>query len=207
MLSGDRKNRPAASSEAGYISLLLVVGVSLIATAVLTATATVATSTRDVRRKGHLLTARLAARSGISEQVADIIAVRDMASVREPFSGLDTIDTNPLRGPGGFTTTVDGRELTDHQGGALAEYDVFVDALPGSSTSRRLAITAYAYVPGKAAYDSGDPDAARADAHAVVEVRFRGSEVFDYSYFINQLIPFRNNLIFIYLSNIIVGII
>ena len=186
MLSGDRKNRPAASSEAGYISLLLVVGVSLIATAVLTATATVVTSTRDVRRQGHLLTARLAARSGISEQVADIIAVRDMAPVEEPFSGLDAIDTNPLRGPGGFTTTVDGRELTDHQGGALAEYDVFVDALPGSSTSRRLAITAYAYVPGKAAYDSGDPDAARADAHAVVEVRFRGSEVFDYSYFINH---------------------
>ena len=186
MLSGDRKNRPAASGEAGYISLLLVVGVSLIATAVLTATATVATSTRDVRRQGHLLTARLAARSGISEQVADIIAVRDMAPVEEPFSGLDAIDTNPLRGPGGFTTTVDGRELTDHQGGALAEYDVFVDALPGSSTSRRLAITAYAYVPGKAAYDSGDPDAARADAHAVVEVRFRGSEVFDYSYFINH---------------------
>ncbi len=63
---------------------------------------------------------------------------------------------------------------------------VFVDALLGSSTSRRLAITAYAYVPGKAAYDSGDPDAIRADAHAVVEVRFRGSEVFDYSYFINH---------------------
>ena len=186
MLSGDGKNRPAASREAGYISLLLVVGVSLIATAVLTATATVATSTRDVRRKGHLLTARLAARSGISEQVADIIAVRDMAPVGEPFSGLDTIDTNPLRGSGGFTTTVEGRELTDHQGGALAEYDVFVDALLGSSTSRRLAITAYAYVPGKAAYDSGDPDATRADAHAVVEVRFRGSEVFDYSYFINH---------------------
>ena len=186
MSRADRKNRPVTPRGAGYVSLLLVVGVSLIATAVLTATATVATSTRDVRRQGNLVTARLAARSGISEQVADIIAIRDMAPLETPFSGLDTIDTNPLRGPGGFTATIDGRELTDHEGEALAEYDVFVDALPGSSTSRRLAITAYAYVPGKAAYDSGDPDAARADAHAVVEARFRGSEVFDYSYFINH---------------------
>ena len=186
MLRDAKDYQGANASEAGYFSLLLVVGVSLIATAVLTATATMATSTRDVRRRGNLAAARLAARSGIAEQVADIVAVRDMAPVGEPFSGLDSIDRNQLRGPGGFTATVTGRLLDDHEGTPVAQYDVFVDSLPGSSISRRLAISSYAYVPDKVAYDSGDPDAARADAHAVVEVRFQGSEVFDYSYFINH---------------------
>ena len=186
MLRDTKDYQGASASEAGYFSLLLVVGVSLIATAVLTATATMVTSTRDVRRQGNLATARLAARSGIAEQVADIVAVRDMAPVGEPFSGLDSIDRNQLRGPGGFTATVTGRLLGDHEGTPVAQYDVFVDSLLGSSISRRLAISSYAYVPDKAAYDSGDPDAARADAHAVVEVRFQGSEVFDYSYFINH---------------------
>ena len=186
MLRDTKDYQGASASEAGYFSLLLVVGVSLIATAVLTATATMVTSTRDVRRQGNLATARLAARSGIAEQVADIVAVRDMAPVGEPFSGLDSIDRNQFRGPGGFTATVTGRLLGDHEGTPVAQYDVFVDSLLGSSISRRLAISSYAYVPDKAAYDSGDPDAARADAHAVVEVRFQGSEVFDYSYFINH---------------------
>jgi hypothetical protein len=186
VLRETRTYKGANTSEAGYFSLMLVVGVSLIATAVLTAAATVATSTRDVRRKGNHVTARLAARSGIAEQVADIVAVRDMAPVGEPFSGLDSIDSNPLRGAGGFTATASGRYLADHDGAPVAQYDVFVDSLPGSSISRRLAISAYAYVPDKATYDSGAPDAARADAHAVVEVRFQGSEVFDYSYFINH---------------------
>ena len=174
------------SRQAGYFSLLLVAGISLIATAVLTATATVVTSSKDVRRKGNLVSARLAARSGIAEQVAEIVAVRDKASVSSPFTGMDTIDTNPVMGPGGFTVTGRGRLLVDHEGRVVAEYDVFVDALQGSTTSRRLAITSYAYVPSRAAYDAGDPDAARADAHTVVEVRFQGSEVFDYSYFINH---------------------
>ena len=174
------------SRQAGYFSLLLVAGISLIATAVLTATATVVTSAKDVRRSGNLVAARLAARSGIAEQVAEIVSVRDMASVSSPFTGMDTIDTNPVRGPGGFTATGTGRLLADHEGRVVAEYDVFVDSLQASTTSRRLAISSYAYVPSRAAYDTGDPDSARADAHTVVEVRFRGSEVFDYSYFINH---------------------
>ena len=186
MSEEDREYRLSDSREAGYFSLLLVAGISLIATAVLTATATVITSTKDVRRKGNLVTARLAARSAIAEQVADIVSIRDMASVSAPFIGMDTIDTNPARGPGGFTVTAEGRQLSDHEGRTLAEYDIFIDALPGSTTSRRLAISAYAYVPSRAAYNTGDPDAARADAHTVVEVRFQGSEVFDYSYFINH---------------------
>ena len=181
-----REHRQGDSRQAGYFSLLLVAGISLIATAVLTATATVVTSTKDVRRRGNLVAARLAARSGIAEQVAEIVSVRDMASVSSPFTGMDTIDTNPVMGPGGFTVTGSGRLLADHEGRVVAEYDVFVDALQGSTTSRRLAITSYAYVPSRAAYDRGDPDTARADAHTVVEVRFRGSEVFDYSYFINH---------------------
>ena len=61
MLRDTKDYQGARASEAGYFSLLLVVGVSLIATAVLTATATMATSTRDVRRRGNLTAARLAA--------------------------------------------------------------------------------------------------------------------------------------------------
>ena len=88
------------SRQDGYFSLLLVAGISLIATAVLTATAPVVTSAKDVRRSGNLVAARLAARSGIAEQVAEIVSVRDMASVSSPFTRMDTIDTNPVRGPG-----------------------------------------------------------------------------------------------------------
>ena len=114
------KHHRSDSREAGYFSLLLVAGISLIATAVLTATATVVTSTKDVRRKGNLVAARLAARSGVAEQVAEIVAVRDKASVSSPFTGMDTIDTNPVRGPGGFTATGAGRLLADHEGRDVA---------------------------------------------------------------------------------------
>ncbi len=149
---------------------------------------------RSVRHGRNRLVAELAAQSGVARQVSDIKEARDLGSAGS-FTGIDALDTNSATGPGGYSLALANQTLQDFSGTTLAEYDVLVDIVTSSGTSRQISITCYAYVPSKADYESGVQDAVRADAHTVAELAFEGSEVFDYSYFINHWGWFYGNTI------------
>jgi hypothetical protein len=186
-MSASLERRPAGgrSHEDGHVLVLVVLVLSMVGSLVLSGITVVTDRTVDLRGSGNQLVAQHAAHSGVERQLADIKLARDMGLISSPFFGLDSLDSNPATGPGGYTQTYEGEPLLDMAGNLVAEYDVLVDVLD-SGQQRTIAITCYAYAPSKAVYLSGSRDAMRADAHAVSRVELKAGEVFDYSYFINH---------------------
>jgi hypothetical protein len=140
----------------------------------------------EVRLSQNRLVAQRAAQSAVEGQLAELRRVRGLASPAAPFAGIEALDPNSLSGPGGFTQVVDKALLQSLSGSALAEYDVVIDVQATGANERTVHVAGYAYVPSEQAYRSGDPEAVRADAHAVTRLRFDASQVFDYAYFVNH---------------------
>ncbi|MBI4602803.1 MAG: hypothetical protein HY721_12675 [Planctomycetes bacterium] len=175
------------SREDGSFLVVAVLFLSFVLTLVLSTMSVVASRVQDVRFSRNLLTARVAAESGISQEIADIKQARDYAAIQTAFNGIDAIDTVSAEGSGGYTQTYVTQPLVDSTGRVVAEYDVFVDVQgQGDPATRQVDVSCYAYVPTKADYLAGVPDAVRSDAHVTVTTQLSGSGVFDYSYFINH---------------------
>ena len=131
-------------------------------------------------------TAELAAQSAVELQIARFNEAMRLASTSNPWELIDRTDTNPHTGPGGYTHLAQGVELRDFSGDVYAEYDLFVDVETTGPTRRHVTIVGHAYVPTKQAFADGARNSARHDASTVIEISFRGGEVFDYAYFINH---------------------
>jgi hypothetical protein len=175
---------------------MVVIVLLLLMAIVLTSMSVVTSREQDVRHSRNRMLARLVAQSGVQRQVSDIHEARDLAAAGSPFGTIQALDSNPAVGVGGFTATYTGEELVDFEGVPIGEYDVLVDVQTVAADTRHVRITCYAYVPSKADFEAGVSDAVRADAHTVTEVALRGSEVFDYAYFINHWGWFYGNSIF-----------
>jgi len=181
--------------EHGSILLISILVLTLLMGIVLTSMTVAWARERDVRHDQYRLLARLTAQSGVEVQVAALKDIRDLASMGSPFQTIDALDTNPATGTGGYTATYQDQTLVDFEGNILGEYDVFVDVVTTGASERTVSITCYSYVPSKAEFESGVADGARADAHSVHRIAMRGSEVFDYAYFINHWGWFYGNSI------------
>lgn len=169
-------------------SFLIVAVVFMVAALGITFAAldTARNDVRHVRDSRNRSIARHAALSGVEREVADVREARDLATIANPFNGLQALDPNPTVGPGGYTRTYSGWPLVDFGGNALAELDIFVDLESIDPETRVVHVTSLAYVPTKSAFAGGQLDAARMEAHADVTVRLEVAEVFNYSYFINH---------------------
>ncbi len=171
----------------GSFLVIAVLFLSFVLTLVLSTMGVVNSRVADVRVSRNQIVARATAESGVHQQIADVKQARDLAAIQTAFNGIDSLDASATEGAGGYTQTYTTRALTSANGKTVGEYDVFIDLHDqGSVTQRSLDISCYAYVPNKADYTAGVPDAVRSDAHVTLTVPIGGSGVFDYSYFINH---------------------
>jgi len=190
------RHETAPSGRDGQILVVVVIVLLLLMASMLTSMSVVTHRERDVRHGRNRMLAKLAAQSGVQRQINDIRKARDLASVGSPFDTVDAMDSNENTGIGGFTATYTGAALVDFVGVTVGEYDVLIDVELVADDTRHVTITCQAYVPSKAEYEAGVTDAVRADAHTIAEVAIRGSEVFDYAYFVNHWGWFYGDSIF-----------
>lgn len=170
----------------GQVLVVALLCLTLLSTIVFGSLQLARERTIEQRISENSYAAELAASSAVEAEIAQINEAKELASSGAPWELIDNLDTNAATGPGGFTQVTNGAELRDLNGTVVAEYDVFVDIETAGANQRFITVTAHAYVPSKDAYAGGSKQATRSDASSVVEVSYEGSEVFDYSYFINH---------------------
>jgi len=154
-------------------ALLGVLIVAVLSALLCVATLGVSTSeTRSAAAGRKRLAALFAAESGVERLIAELKYRQTLASLTQPFQGIDALD-----GQTPFTA-----ESLTKDGAAVGEYTVSVESVAVvSDLARDVTVVSTGFVPSADA-----PNAQRARVRAVVRCRLGRSEVFDYVYFINN---------------------
>lgn len=173
-------------------SLLVILPVSL-TVAVGLAVATLSLSTTnltDTNRETRKIQAYYVAKAGIEQQIERVRDLTEVAVLVNAFAGVDSLHQH---------RTFESESL-DVGSGQVGVYDVSVriegrpldgSAAPTMSNSRRfVTIRSTGYVPNKT-----DANAVTHSLETTVLVELSASEVFDYSYFINNWGWFYGNTI------------
>jgi hypothetical protein len=172
--------------EEGQTLVVALVLLILISSLVFGSLTTARERILEIRHTQNRYDAELAARSAVERQIARLDLIKEQSAIGSPWALVDALDSNTASGPGGYTQALADQTFTDLEGNTVGQYDIYIDVVPQSSSRRIVTITAHSYVPTKAAYAAGQRDSSRYDSSSVVEIAYRGSEVFDYAYFINH---------------------
>jgi len=172
----------ARRSEEGNAILLVVIAILLITAFAVT---TFMVSTTDVKDTNLLAKQKKALNVldiGMEQTVAEVLAQQDMATLADPFVGLtNMLGTNLFENE---TVTVNNQ--------SIGEFTVSVDSTAAYSDTftMGLNLTVTAYIPSQS-----DPMAVQKTGTAVIQSKLEPSEVFNYSYFINNWGWFYGNSI------------
>lgn len=149
--------------------LIMVLAAGLLCVALLGVSSSEARSVAAAKRQ---LAALFVAQSGVERQIADICRLQRLASMIEPFQGIDAL--------AGRTTFMNQTLTKD--GVSVGQYTVEVTGVVAVGLlARDVTIVSRGFVPSADA-----PQAQHAQITAVVRSELARSEVFDYVYFINN---------------------
>ena len=168
----------AHSTESGSAKLTMVMSIAVTVGAFMMTTMTITSSkVFQARQQSYEARSKALASAGVEAAVTWVKRAQSLATLQAPFHGFDGLSTTDW-------TQIHDDEVVLVNGQEVGHFDVWIRQAQTSGTNplaRDLEIRSEGYYHhGKKATARGAVD------RAVIRVNLRPSEVFDYSYFINN---------------------
>jgi len=183
MLKGDHHMKQnTRQSEEGNAILLVVIAILLITAFAVTTFIVSTTDVQDTKLTAKQKQALNVLDIGMEQAVAQVLAQQNMATIADPFAGITTL----------MGTNLFENEAVTVNSETIGEFTVAVanNAAYSDTFMMGLDVTVTAYIPSQS-----DPKAVQKTATAVIQSKLSPSEVFNYSYFINNWGWFYGNSI------------